>query len=279
MRAESPSESVAPPNRVLVVSIPKAGTYLVAEVLKALGYRSTGMHLAETAYSDYHGADLDEARRNPVRFARSELLSQSLMRIAVGQFAVGHLTCKEEIVQATASFKRIYLTRNLRTALISYMRFLTATERLGAKDSSWYAIANPQPRIVDFLRTSAPILLGRLYKDLAGWSQVSGVLHVHFEDLMHEQEMAPRVIQSIAAFLGLTACDAWRVLSSSLASDTITKSEGLTQLADYWSPEAERQFNAIGGAELNDRLGCRPSPAISLESQASEEMPSADPRR
>jgi hypothetical protein len=261
MRGDGVAQSVAPPNRVLVVSLPKAGTYLVAEVLKALGYGSTGMHLAETAYSDYNGAELDEARRNPGRFARREPLSQSVLRIAAGRFAVGHLPCKKEIVQATASFKRIYLTRDLRTALISYMRFLAATGRLGAKELSWYAIADPKARVVDFLRTSAPHLLDWFYKGLAGWSQVPGALCVHFEDLMHERETAPHAVESIAAFLGRTPCDARRILSSSLASETITKSDGLTQLADYWSPEAERQFISIGGPELNARLGCRQTTA------------------
>ncbi len=155
MRGDSAAASAAPLHRVLVVSIPKAGTYLVAEVLKALGYRSTGMHLAEAAYSDYNGAGLDEARRNPGRFARSEPLSRSLVRIAAGQFAVGHLPCKEEIVRATASFKRIYLTRELRTALISYMRFMAATGRLGARELSWFAMTDPKARVVDFLKTSA----------------------------------------------------------------------------------------------------------------------------
>ena len=50
-------------HRVIVVSIPKSGTYLVAELLKALGYRWTGMHLAESAYTDYSGSALEDARR------------------------------------------------------------------------------------------------------------------------------------------------------------------------------------------------------------------------
>ena len=109
--------------------------------------------------------------------------------------------------------------------------------------------------------TSARHLLDWFYKGLAGWWQVPGVLRVHFEDLMHERETAPHAVESIAAFLGVTSCDARHILSSSLASETITKSDGLTQLADYWSPEAERQFIAIGGAELNARLGCRQATA------------------
>src|SRR5580700_5477984 len=88
-------------HRVIVVSIPKSGTYLVAEFLKALGYRWTGMHLAELAYTDYSGSALEDARRDPGRFARSEPLSISLERIHAGDFAVGHLPFKADIIDAT----------------------------------------------------------------------------------------------------------------------------------------------------------------------------------
>jgi sulfotransferase family protein len=243
-------------NRVLVVSIPKAGTYLMAEVLKALGYGWTGMHLAEAAYSDYKGADLDDARENPGRFARSEPLRQSLSRIRAGEFAVGHLPCKAEVIVFTASFRRLYLTRDLRSALISYMRFLQVTGRMGAKESSWYSISDPKERLLNFLTTSAPQLLVGLYNDLTGWLHVPGVMHVRFEDLVHDPETAVRVVKSVAEFLGDPAGDARGVLSRSLASETITKSEGLTRLDDFWSPEAEEQFIVIGGRELNARLGC-----------------------
>lgn len=242
-------------NRVLVVSIPKAGTYLMAEVLKALGYSWTGMHLAEASYSDYKGASLDEARVDPGRFARSEPLRQSLSRIRAGEFAVGHLPGKAEIVGITAPFRRFYLTRDLRTALISYMRFMQATGRMGAKHMSWYSISDPRERLVDFLATSAPLLLNALYKSLAGWLHVPGVMHVRFEDLVHDPETAVQVVESVAKFLGVALGDARHVLGRSMASDTITKSDGLTRLDDFWSPQAEKQFIAIGGPELNAHLG------------------------
>jgi hypothetical protein len=79
---------------------------------------------------------------------------------------------------------------------------------------------------------------------------------VRFEDLMGPPEAAVPAVESMAAFLGIASCDARAILSKSLASETITKSDGMTRLDDYWSPEAERQFIAIGGLALNARLGC-----------------------
>jgi hypothetical protein len=254
-RASNPALAT-PGNRVIVVSLPKAGTYLMAEVLKALGYGWTGMHLAEAAYSDYKGADLVDARMHPGRFARYEPLRESLARITAGEFAVGHLPCKAEIVGITAPFRRLYLTRDLRTALISYMRFMQSTGRFNAKELSWYAIADPRERLVDFLATSAPQLLNGLYKGLAGWLRVPGVMHVRFEDLMHDSETAVRAVESVAEFLRVTVSDARGVFNQCVASETITKSDGLTRLDEYWSPQAEEQFTKIGGPGLNTRLGC-----------------------
>ncbi len=243
-------------HRVLVVSIPKAGTYLVAECLKALGYRWTGVHLAESAYTDYSGSALEDARRDPGRFARSEPLSVALERIHAGDFAVGHLPFKDEIIEATRPFKRLFLTRDLRAALVSYMRFMHSTGRLGAAQLPWYALPDLRQRCLVFLQTTAPYLLKRFYAPMVGWSKLHDTLQVRFEDLMGDAERATSVIDSVAAFLDVQTCDAQSVLRASLLSETITKSDGLTQLDDYWSPEAERRFLEIGGGELNARLGC-----------------------
>jgi hypothetical protein len=242
-------------HRVIVVSIPKSGTYLLAEILKALGYRWTGMHLAETAYTDYTGSALEDARQDPGRFTRSEPLNVSLGRIGDGEFAVGHLPFKADVVELTRPFKRLFVTRDLRLALVSYMRFLHSTGRLGARQLPWHSITDPRQRCLSFLESSGPYMLKRFYEGMVGWSKLDGTLHVRFEDLTGEAARATRVIESIAAYLEIENCDASRVLSASLASETITKSDGLTRLEDYWSDRAERCFVQIGGAELSARLG------------------------
>jgi Sulfotransferase domain len=251
-------------HRVIVVSIPKSGTYFVAELLKALGYRWTGMHLAETAYTDYSGSALEQARQDPGRFARSEPLSASLNRIHSGEFAVGHLPFKDEIVEAARPFKRLFVTRDLRLALISYMRFMQSTGRLGARHLAWYSIPDLRQRCQVFLRTSAPYMLKRFYEGMVGWSKLADTLHVRFEDLTNDAAAATRTIESVATYLGVPKCDAQEVLRTSLATETITKSDGLTRLEDYWSAEAEARFIEIGGLEMNARLAGSPHGRLSL---------------
>jgi Sulfotransferase domain len=239
---------------LIVISLPKAGTYLVAELLKALGYRATGWHLVAKFCTDYSTADFAEARRNPAKYSRKGNPSEFLSQVRPGEFAVGHLPCNDEVRAATARFKRIYLTRDLRTALVSYMRFLADTGRMDAKNSPWYHLTDPRRRLAVFLATTAPKLLETIYERMVGWPEVEAIHHVRFEDLTAGTPQALRVIDALAAWLGITNYDADSILHTGLSAHTVTKSEGLTQLADYWSDDAEKWFHKIGAATLQARL-------------------------
>jgi hypothetical protein len=239
---------------LIVISLPKAGTYLMAELLKALGYRATGWHLGAKGCTDYTGADFRVARRNPAAYTRNGTPSEFLSQVRPGEFAVGHLPCNDELLQATARFQRLYLTRDLRTALVSYMRFLADTGRMDAKHLPWYPLANVRQRVAVFLETTAPRILEVLYERMVGWPEVEAIHHVRFEDLTADTPESLRVIDALAAWLGVTNYDADSILHTSLSAHTVTKSEGLTQLADYWSDDAEKWFHKIGAATLQARL-------------------------
>lgn len=246
---------------VIVISLPKAGTYLVAELLKAFGYRATGWHLGAKGCTDYSRANLVEARRNPAKYTRNGAPREFLKKVWPGEFAVGHLPYTDEILQATAGFQRLYLTRDLRTALVSYMRFLADTGRMDAKNLPWYSLADRRQQVVVFLATTAPRILEALYNRMVGWSELEGVHQVRFEDLTGDTPQALATTDALAAFLGITNYDADTILQTSLAATTVTKSDGLTQLADYWSDDAEKWFHQIGAVALQDRLACAaPSP-------------------
>jgi hypothetical protein len=62
---------------IIVCSFPKAGTYLVAELLKRLGVKPTGFHLMVQDFSDYSFASIDEARNRYQRFTSPRHLLRS----------------------------------------------------------------------------------------------------------------------------------------------------------------------------------------------------------
>jgi hypothetical protein len=139
------------------------------------------------------------------------------------------------------------------------MRFLADTGRMDAKNSPWYPLADARQRVVVFLATTAPKILEILYERMVGWSEVKAIHHVRFEDLTADPPQALRTIDAVAAWLGVTNYDAENILHTSLAAHTVTKSDGLTQLADYWSDDAENWFHKIGAADLQPRLDCSAS--------------------
>jgi hypothetical protein len=83
--------------RIVVNTIPKAGTYLVDRVFRNIGYRSTKIHLSSHFLDDnrlHHEDDIHRAphtrRRNCPASAFAELL-------APGEYAVGHIADQNQL--------------------------------------------------------------------------------------------------------------------------------------------------------------------------------------
>jgi len=245
----------AAPARALIISTPKSGTYLLGEVLKNLGMSETKMHLFEQGYSDYAGADIHDARVNPHKFQRHVPLTASLMTIPPGHFAVGHLQFTAQCCRATATFRRFFLTRELRCSLVSFMRFVCSTGRFGAPQQAWYSLSDPGQRLVGFLDTFGKAFLDGLFHPMTGWLGFEDVMTLRFEHLTGPTNQALQTIDRIAAHIGARSYNAEDILSASFAADTITKSPQLTRPEQYWSDDAEKRFVALGGLQLNESLG------------------------
>jgi len=242
-------------HRVLVASFPKSGTYLIAETLKQLGYYWTGMHLFDAGYTDYSTATLDEARSDPTRLHCNEDLNIAVKRIGPGSFAVGHLGCKESVLNRTDGFKRLFLHRELRTCLVSWMRFYTKTKRLAVEDEAWFSITEPREQFFAFLRARGEFLVEHRFRPMVGWKFYPGTLAIKFEDLIDSEGRASQAIEEIARFLDAPITNGNDIIQRSLSTDTITRSPSLTRLEEYWSSEAEEWFINQNGPEINRRLG------------------------
>ena len=103
--------------------MPKAGTYFIAECSRRLGCEPTHLHLDHTVVWDYRQRTIEEIRADSFRYMVKMSLEQSLRLVRPGQFAVGHVECRDETKQWLRGFKKILIYRDLRDALISQMRF------------------------------------------------------------------------------------------------------------------------------------------------------------
>jgi hypothetical protein len=219
------------PHRVLICSVPKAGTYLLGGLLARLRMGDSRLHIAATGCSDYRFAERSRA-----------------------------LTRPPEVIRAVSSFRVIVAIRDLRDTALSMMRFLLDTGRtsFGPADADWRSIHDPRRQLAAFLETEGVSYLRR-FEGLADWQHVPGVHVTRFEVVAGDDGAAAQVaaVTSMAAHVGLALSNeqAEDAIRDVLGSPTLTWSGGRTRREDYWSDEAITIFEQIGGTRANARFG------------------------
>lgn len=163
--------------RPLIISIPKAGTYLLAEILKLWGFSDFGVHLGLLEVTDYRGLSLEEQRINYLKYTNRARASVVALSIPDNHYSVGHLPYYEEIIQSFSKFRKIFISRNLRESLISHMRF-----SLIRSDPSFLGWQNPDPRkqFIAYLGSPAARAFLQLSLPMGGWTK-SDAFKIRFE--------------------------------------------------------------------------------------------------
>jgi len=248
--------------RVVVCSLPKAGTYLVAEVLRGLGLVPAGVHVDERGFTDYRFASFQQARHDYRHLDVEMPLRQTLLFLLPGQFVVGHLPCTPSVLQTLIPFRKLFVYRDLREGVVSFMRFISDAGRGGERMASWSGLPDGPDKLVRMLEVS-----GQEYFDMVRpmlpWRGREDAFPVAFEMLLGDrgQQAQSDCVARLAEFLGAACSEqqVQQVLKEALAAETMTRSSGRTDWRVYWSDAAERQFRVLGGEEMIAALGCQPS--------------------
>jgi hypothetical protein len=243
-------------NKVVIYSIPKSGTYLVSKLLEVVGYADTEIHLGLHAFQDYRGKTLKQKREDYLNFTINVNACAIAKLILNGQFVVGHLPYNEDIRNAFASFKQIFLYREVRDALISHMRFL-ATRNNPAHDN-WRYLTDSKKRLLKYLETTA-IGFMDMALPMVGWLEDSNTLKICFERLCGDagEQVRKAEIRKIFDYLGVldSVVIGNDLIRNVFNVETLTWSGQRTDRGEYWSDEAEKIFKKIGGDKLNKILG------------------------
>ena len=246
------------PNRAVVCSIPKAGTYLVGELLRRLGLVPTGLHLSTNGLTDYRFATREEGRNEFIRFAHPIPLERSLPLVRSGQYAVGHLECTLAVCARLAGCKVVFAYRDLRDGFVSWLRFHRDTRREAKWRHVWETPREPRELLVAFLREAGEFYFTTC-RLLRPWIAEPAAFPVRFETLLGDDgpDAQQRLVRELAAFLGHAdpAGAAAAALPGLLTATTLTSSGSRTKRAEYWSDEAEELFQKLGGEDLNRALG------------------------
>ncbi len=246
-------DEVAVLKRTVVLTIPKSGTYLIGAYLKKIGLINTGVHLDDVGFTDYRNRSIQEMVESYRDFRKIYPLDRSVKMLRNGQFAVGHIGFNEKTIRDLAEINVVFVSRELRSALISMMRWQSRPGR--GEASEWKGIEDNRRKLIGFLSECGENLLS-WYAGMVGWRDFQGVLSVQFERLLTADFRADVALE-IAARCGLhiskdAACEA---IDGVINQPTKTWSGMNSKIEDYWSEGAEDIFFSIGGSELNKRLG------------------------
>lgn len=187
--------------RVLIISQPKAGTYLCGALLSSLGLHHTYMHIALNAYDHYDPTQLDQGRKNPNQFRKSKPLEHSLKMVRTGSFAMSHLPCEPRVINATTEFKKIILTRDYDSANQSWKTWIQESGRVKGRLSE----LNP-----------------RKHQEMLQWLELPGVFHLDFQDMININET--RINQLQQYIFGTIKRPSKIAMEGALARQTLTKS-------------------------------------------------------
>lgn len=178
--------------RYFIISQPKAGTYLLANVFKNLGIEHSRLHFDPGLIRKFNALkDYEKVSSSPESVLKKELKPN--------QFAVGHIPCDSSTIGTYSSVKKVLITRDRKDIQRSAKRYLDET------GLDVHSIINDE----------------NLDK-IEAWKDVEGVFHITFEDIIHKDIDK---IDELQEFLfGKVIYNSDLVIEKSLADSSMTKS-------------------------------------------------------
>ncbi|HWT98413.1 MAG TPA: hypothetical protein VN229_12390 [Terriglobales bacterium] len=245
-----------------LISLPKAGTYLLSEVARQFGWLQSYWHVREGSFEDYSAGSMEERRHRPDRFHQQRNIADTAEALPAGAFFVGHIAHSDSAIAALSRFRKILAVRELRSALVSRLCFERRLRRSPHLAPIWQ-VANDRLQMQLFLRQQGPALFAQ-FLSILPWMVEPDVLTLRFEDLRQPDLSLARQLTALLNRENLPLRDVSSaagevagldVLRNALAADTLTKSPEQTDVSAFWSAETEALFLALGGGQMNKAMG------------------------
>jgi len=267
MRLRASLAPAGPPPRILVNSMPKAGTHLVMQALDSFPQiRASGIHIgikpilkasAEGPRRDASipGSDLDW-------LAVRDLLGQA----KYGQYVTAHLEPYEQFLEALADleYKVIVVVRDPRDVAVSAISYIKRLRR-HPRHRRFEGHASDRDRMESFISGYDPDELGRGFPSLRvrlerfrPWLDAPGTLVCRYEDLVGERgsgsgEAQMRTIRAIAEHINRPGTDQTlrRVARRTWSTRSATFRAGTTgEWRDHFDPALGTLFEREVSSEL-----------------------------
>lgn len=256
--------------KLYLFTLPKSGTYFLAELMSRLGWYHSGIHLGEDHYLDTQAQDLAANASNPSAVRRLQPYAKTLAELPNGALCFGHMTPMYFHRPHLHEVAVVACRRRPREALVS--EFLDFRFRRHDELVRWVhpsTVADHREAFVLYLKQHGPVaadIIGTYiaYRQLRQASyytrtrQMGEYLDLQFEVLMGPEPLP--ALRAIAQTFGQQLDDATLadLLARAKAADNKTKAVGQAfpiGRQALWTPEAEAEYQRQGFPELSTLLG------------------------
>jgi hypothetical protein len=236
--------------KVYIYTIPKAGTYFLADFIARLGFHNTGFHVNQKKFLNTAKFDLETNARFPSRTMERQSFMKTLRDMNDGDLAFGHFAVPL-MAWIFPDFFFVCAYRHPRKTLMSeFIDF-----RFRREDIAWIArdmIPDDRDAFAAYLERhgeghmaifSQMLALTVLRNEpLCGRFQTGQFHMLNFETLLKSPEAAV----DLAERLGVRAKPAMEALEETKNAETKTKATGLDIDRDaLWSDRAEELYARI----------------------------------
>lgn len=193
--------------KYFIISQPKAGTYLGANLLQEFGLTFTHMHIGKHRFQKYDPNNLQAGRISSKQYTHETSLSESIKLISDNEFAVSHLPCTGKIKSQLKNFKILLLLRDIDSTNKSIDKWFDRTGR-GIKGLSKEKYISKEGR-----------------EQISNWSQNENVFVLDFYD-MKDKNISK--LNDLQVFLfNKIIIDSEVAILKALGKDSLTKSSSL----------------------------------------------------
>lgn len=236
--------------KVYIYTIPKAGTYFLADFIARLGFRNTGLHVSQRKVLNTAKLDMETNARFPSRAMERQNFMKTLREMNDGDLAFGHFPVPL-MAWIFPDFFFVCAYRHPRQTILSeFIDF-----RFRREDVDWISREN----IPDDRDAFCAFLERHGEAHMLVVSQMLAITLLRAEPLCRRFQgerfhmlnfdhllKVPGTAEALALALGTTAADGTRALTETLAAETKTKATGLDiDRAALWSDRAEEMFAAL----------------------------------
>lgn len=243
--------------KVYIYTIPKAGTYFLADFIGRLGFHNTGFHVNQKKFLNTAKFDLETNARFPSRAMERQSFMKTLRDMNDGDLAFGHFPVPL-MAWIFPDFFFVCSYRHPRQTLVSeFIDF-----RFRREDVNWIA----RDQIPDDREAFCTYLERHGQGHMAVFSQMLAITVLRNEPLcgrfQTEQFMlnfetllkSPQSAVDLAGRLGIAPDRATEALEQTRNAETKTKATGLDiDRAALWSDRAEELYSSINAEDYVKR--------------------------